>query len=355
MKVPEPRKLPSGTWFVQLRLGGESIPVSAATETECRRQAALIKAEHVAGRRRRSRSELTLREACNQYIARKEKAGASPETIRGYDIIVNNRFQGLMDQYISPSLNWQKAYNEDAAHLSPKTMKNTWGFIRTAVRTELGMELPDVTQVTPDHKEHAFLDPDQIRVFVEAVHGGPQEIALLLLLHSCRSSEVQGLDWKDVDLKNNRIHIRQVIVRDKDNVRVTKDRTKTEESDRYIPIFIPELKDALEAVPVKKGRVVPYNPNSVYHQANKVCRSLGFPEVGQHGLRHSFASLCYSLEVPMRITMRLGGWKNDRVVSEIYTHLDKASIGKQVAKLEQFFAPKGENANENAKDSSEAQ
>lgn len=25
MKIPEPRKLPSGTWFIQLRLGGESI------------------------------------------------------------------------------------------------------------------------------------------------------------------------------------------------------------------------------------------------------------------------------------------------------------------------------------------
>ena len=31
MKVPAPRKLPSGSWFIQLRLGGESIPVTAAT------------------------------------------------------------------------------------------------------------------------------------------------------------------------------------------------------------------------------------------------------------------------------------------------------------------------------------
>lgn len=350
MKIPTPRKLPSGSWFIQLRLGGESIPITAATEKECRYQAQLIKAEHVAGRRRRAWSELTLREVCQAYIARKEKAGASPETVRGYDIIMRNRFQGLMDQPVSLALDWQKAYNADAKHLSPKTMKNTWGFIRTAVRSELGLELPDVTQVAAARTEHDFLEPEQIRAFVAAVHGGPQEIALLLLLHSCRSSEVQGLDWQDVDLKNGRIHIRQVMVRGKDNVRVTKDRTKTDESDRYIPIFIPELKAALEAVEDKKGRVVPYNPNSVYHMANKICRSLGFPEVGQHGLRHSFASLCYSLEVPMRVTMRLGGWKNDRVVSEVYTHLDKMNIDKQVTKLKAFF----ENANENANASPKA-
>lgn len=35
MKVPKPRKLTSGTWFIKMRLGGESVPVSAATRTEC--------------------------------------------------------------------------------------------------------------------------------------------------------------------------------------------------------------------------------------------------------------------------------------------------------------------------------
>ena len=42
MKVPEPRKLKSGTWFIQMRLGGESIPVSAPTRTECIKQNANI-------------------------------------------------------------------------------------------------------------------------------------------------------------------------------------------------------------------------------------------------------------------------------------------------------------------------
>ena len=38
MKVPAPRKLPSGSWFIQLRLGGESIPVTAATAKDCTRE-----------------------------------------------------------------------------------------------------------------------------------------------------------------------------------------------------------------------------------------------------------------------------------------------------------------------------
>ena len=46
MKVPEPRKLKSGTWFIQMRLGGESIPVSAPTRTECVKQAEKIKADY---------------------------------------------------------------------------------------------------------------------------------------------------------------------------------------------------------------------------------------------------------------------------------------------------------------------
>lgn len=45
MKVPKPRKLSSGNWFIQLRLGGESISVTEPTEKKCIKSAQLIKAE----------------------------------------------------------------------------------------------------------------------------------------------------------------------------------------------------------------------------------------------------------------------------------------------------------------------
>lgn len=62
MNVPKARKLASGTWFIQLRLGGESIPVSAATERAVTREALRIKAEYRAGmREQKSRLKATTR------------------------------------------------------------------------------------------------------------------------------------------------------------------------------------------------------------------------------------------------------------------------------------------------------
>lgn len=351
MKVPQPKKLPSGSWFIRLRLGGESIPITCATERECRRQAQLIKAEHLAGKRAVRRSELTLRQVCEQYIAKKEKAQRSPETIRGYDIIMRNRFQGIMDLPVSARTDWQKAYDDDAAHLSPKTMENTWRFIRSACRDVCGIDLPEVMTLTPKRTEHLFLEPEEIKVFVaEAAKDKKYAIPLMLCLLSCRSSEVQGLSWDNVDLKGGRIHISGAMVQNKDREYVYKDENKTDESSRYIPILIPQLRTALEAVPDKQGKVVAERPNSVYRRANQICERLGLPQVGQHGLRHSYASLCFFLNVPVKATCATGGWKNDKIVTDIYTHLSKKYIDSQLSKMMAFF----QNGNDNANDYEDA-
>ena len=51
MKVPEPRKLSSGKWFIQLRLGGESVSISDFDRKKCIREAQAVKAEYLAGKR----------------------------------------------------------------------------------------------------------------------------------------------------------------------------------------------------------------------------------------------------------------------------------------------------------------
>ena len=346
MKIPEPRKLKSGTWFLQMRLNGVSIPVTGATRAECINAAALIKAEHRSGRRQiQPTNGMTLRQACERCIAKKEKARRSPETIRGYDIIMRNRFQSVMDKPISEVKNWQKVYDKDAARLAPKTMQNTWSFIKTAVKSECGIVLPEIEAVAVTKAEHAFLEPDEITKFVKAAQDDKYRVALYLALCSCRASEILAVDWKDVDLKNDRIRIKGAVVRDKSNKKVEKAENTTAESTRYIPIFIPELRAALQATKDKSGKVVVANENTLLEHANKVCDAAGVPRVGVHGLRHSFASLAYSLNVPVKITMQIGGWSDYNTVMKIYTHLAKKDVGKYSGDIKNFFKNANQNAN----------
>lgn len=331
---------------MQLRLGGESISITAPTERECARQAALVKAEHLVHQRQHvAKSDLTLKEVCERYIARKETALRSPETIRGYSVILQNRFQSAMQQRVTSIKNWQELYNADAAHLSPKTMANTWSFIKSACKSELGLHLPELETVSPDHKEHAFLTAEEIQKFIAASAGDKQRIALLLGLHSCRSSEILAIDWSNVDFVNDRIRIQGALVHDKKNQKVEKKKNKTAESTRYIPIMIPELREELAAVKDKTGKVVVAGNNTLTRHANRVCVKAGIPEVGLHGLRHSFASLCYSLDVPMKITMQIGGWKDPKICSDIYTHLSQKDVTNHVDQLRDFFKKEAENAN----------
>jgi len=133
MKVPKPRKLSSGKWFIQLRLGGESVSISDYSKKECLRQAQLIKAEYLAGKRQKQMNPApespTLSEAVDRYIAQRSNT-LSPATIRGYRTIQRNRFQEQMSRrldQIAPE-DWQGIVNQEAARCGPKTLKNAWGF-----------------------------------------------------------------------------------------------------------------------------------------------------------------------------------------------------------------------------------
>ena len=353
MKVPEPRKLKSGTWFIQLRLNGVSVPVSAPSKAECKNRAMLIKAEHKSSKRQITQpSELTLREVCERYISlREKKQGISPTTLRGYDIIVRNRFKPYMNRRVSSIKDWQKVYDDEAAIVAPKTVQNAFSFIRSACKRE-GILIPEIETGIAPKRERPFFDPEQIKIFISAIQDHPQKIAMLLCLSSLRASEVQALTWDKVDIDKKMVYVRGAVVPDRQNKLVYKEQNKTEDSTRAVPIFIPELYDALKAVPDKTGSVVKVRANWVYKSIIRVCEENNLPLVGEHGLRHSFASLCYSLKVPIKITMAIGGWSDYNTVLKVYTHLAKKDIISETGKLENFFLPNN-NANENANELSE--
>lgn len=339
MKVPTPHKLPSGSWFIQLRLNGVSIPVTASTEKECRTQAALIKAEHAAGKRQITQTpgNIALTQAIDKYIAARSNI-LSPSTIRGYKIIQRTRFQSVMKTPLKNIKSWQSIINTESQLCNPKTLKNAWGFIRSVLK-ENGIAAPSVSLPQDVPNERQWLDHEQIKVFLKAIKGTDIEVPALLALHSLRSSEIFAvLKNNTIDLKKGVISVRGAIVPDENHKFVYKATNKNNKSRRDIPIMIPQLEKALITFDASKLM----SQNWFYKSVNKVCEQNGLPKVGIHGLRHSFASLAHHLKIPEEDCMRLGGWSDYKTMHKIYLHLSEADSLKYENAIRKFYADDSE-------------
>lgn len=341
MKIPKPRKLKSGTWFIQLRLDGQSISVTASTETECKKKAELIKAEHRNGKQitAKSAKNLTLKEAQEKYI-KDHKAVLSPSTYRSYDIYKEKRFSEYQNKKLS-EIDFQRMINDELKAKSEKTVKNAWGLVHSSLKNA-GFPVPSVKLAKVPVKEIPFLQPEEILPFCESVKGRNYEIAALLELHGLRLSEVLGLTWDKVDLNKQAINIQGSTVRGSEGY-VDKETNKNKSSSRVVPIMIPQLTDALNAVSDKTGKVVKQAPQTLVDDIKRSCIRAGVTVVGNHGLRHSFASLCYYQRIPERQTMQWGGWSDFRTMHERYIRLSNAAETEDLKTMRAFFANKNAN------------
>ena len=202
MKIPEPRKLNSGSYFIQLRLNGVSVPVTASTAKECKRQAALIKAEYQAGKRKVSKEDLTPGQMIENFIAKYERV-LSPATIRTYDKARRLRFKNYMDKPYKDIKDWQAMINDELKIVSNKTVRTNWGAVTTAL-SDIGYSIPKVKFEPLKENDLSFLEPEEIPLFLKAAEGDSAEIEMLLELHSLRISEALYVVRHDmIDLKHN--------------------------------------------------------------------------------------------------------------------------------------------------------
>lgn len=337
MKLPKAKKLPSGSWFIHLRLGGENIPITASTEKACINEARMVKAEYLAGRREKlpTVDSITLSQCIDKYIKRRR---LSPSTVRGYRIIQKNYFQEYMEKPIRSIQSWQDVYDSERDRLAPYTLKNAFGFLRSVYKETMRREMPMVEMLPPKRAEHPFLDKEEIRTFMAAIEGDNCEIGALLALHSLRVSETLDLTWDDVDLKRKRLRVHGAVVPDEDNKWVKKDENKNETSRRYVPIFIPRLEELLKEHYGDDKPVCRYKTEGgLYKAINRVCEGAGLPKVGNHGLRHSFASLVVLLHLPEPVLQAVGGWKDSATVHKIYTHISQRDLTEQLAEVQAWF------------------
>lgn len=338
MYIPEPKETPSG-WRIQLRINGQSIPVLADTPKECKRQAALIKAQAQAAGKPVKKCDLTLSQAIDAYIAERSNT-LSPSTVRGYRIIQRTRFQSTMPRVlsrISPS-EWRGIVNDELGIVSRKTVKNAWAFIKSVLSAQ-GIDVDNAVKVSQPRKKRDanWLEPDEIKKFVAAAADDPLCVPMLLALMSMRISEIDALRWENIDPHADFIHTTGARIRNENNEYVLKAEQKNLESDRNVPLLIPELRAAILRDWKPEGKVLSVCQTTLRCAVERTCARAGVRRVTVHQLRHSFASLSSHLRIPAEISMEIGGWNNDKIMKEIYTHIARSDIERYKNEMWNFY------------------
>lgn len=341
----------SGSWFIQMRLNGVSVPVTASSEKECRYQAQLIKAEYKAGKREiqsTNKTDITLNDLLSNYNKKYESV-LSPATIRGYEIVRKHRFPDYMNKSVKSIKDWQEMINAELKTKSEHTVKNGWGCVSAALR-DAGIPVPIVKLAKVPVKDMAFLEPEEIPLFCSAAEGDSAEIEMLLALHGLRMSEVLSVVKNhQYNLKSGTITVRGASVLNKENKLVDKSTNKNKTSTRVVPIMIPRLKELLKKMDDGSLQFSGHTAPTVLAHVHQTCERAGVTDVTCHGLRHTFASLAYSLKMSERMTMELGGWSDASTMHKIYIRLAQRDKDNAKNAMTAFYETmQAKNANKNA-------
>lgn len=332
MKVPTAKKLPSGSWRVQVSVNGERYSIVAPTKREAEREAAAIKSG--AKRTPVKAAPLTVGDAIDQYIESKS-AVLSPSTVAGYKRVRKNDMQNLMLTRLGSVTQQtiQRAINEMSKIKSPKSVRNAHGLLSAA----LAVYRPDLSLHTamPQKVRYDVAIPsdDDVRTLLTEVRGGRDEIPILLAVWlGLRMSEILGLRWDDVD--GDILHIRRARV--DEGIKGTK--TYSSQRDLLIPAYILDL---LSTAPKTSEYIVPISRRALYSRFQVICKHAGIQQHYRfHDLRHINASVMLAIGIPNKYAQERMGHATDNMLKTIYQHTMSKERIATAKKVDEYFEQK---------------
>ncbi|MCM1270244.1 MAG: site-specific integrase [Ruminococcus flavefaciens] len=248
--------------------------------------------------------------------------------------------------------------------LSAKTVKYIHNVLKTSLKSAVDDRLLDTnvclkakTPKVPKFKGE-LLSKEQLKTLFEALNGDRYETEIKLAATlGLRRGEVLGLKFSDLNTEKHTLHIQRQVSITRDN---TKDKhesyyglksLKSESSNRvlYISEDIEDLilrkqiynnaqKENLGTEYHDYGLICcsdngePMSPQTLYHAFKRIIKICGFPNsVRFHDLRHSYATLCIDLNVPIKVISQALGHSSTAVTDEVYA--DSIEAKKNLADI----------------------
>ena len=296
----------------------------------------------------------TVREAAERWLKRVEANGmkgdgpAERTTVRQYRQHINLHIAPRIGKVKLAQLTPGKveAFRDDlltslSRPLARKVMTSFKSLLKAAKYAHVAADA-SIGRDKRERKLEVGVDiptPAEIKRLIDAAKT-ERHRALLLTAALCglRASELRGLRWRDVDLKNGELHVRQ-------------------RADRYCEIGTPKSSAGVRKIPLapdvlialktwklacpkgEHGLVFPSSTGAVEHHANML-RSLapimidagvvdkeGEPKYALHAFRHFFASWCINPKdrggrgLPPKVVQEQLGHGSIVMTLDIYEHL----------------------------------
>lgn len=199
---------------------------------------------------------------------------------------------------------------------------------------------------TPSIPREALTREEQ-RTFIRAIEGHFFELAWLFILQTgLRVSELNGLQWSDID--GDILHVQRILWWNNDEW--VEGNTKSEAGKRDIPLtkeatrILDEVRCQQKSIKVadfrwsnhvflnKKGK--PQSAQNYDYALRSVCRSAGLREFSMHILRHTFATRCIESGIQPKTLQSIMGHSSIRVTMDLYVHSTTEQKSLEMKKIE---------------------
>jgi integrase len=258
-----------------------------------------------------------------QYVRSKEDRGQSRSSIRKHLVILNGVFKEAVAM-------GELTYNP-CANITVKNNRD-------------------------EHFEGTACDIATVKKLLEVVKGDPIEPAVYLgLFLGLRRSEAVGLRWKDVDMENGIVHIRNTVVRFSTISELEKTKSRASKRDLFMPKALKEylqtVWDRQEEERKLTGRTFSdtehicqwadgtvFQPDYVSQRFAKILKKNSLPHIRFHDLRHTAGSLLVNGGHTIKQVQEFLGHEKASTTLDIYTHVSMEGKKDTALAMDKLFA-----------------
>lgn len=313
-------KLPSGKYRAKAFYTDENGKRRSVSFTsKSKREADYMAAEYAYTHQSMSQTALlTVHDAIEKLISSSD-AVLSPSTIRGYNTIKRNYIAEIQDTRLCDlsSSVLQAWINGLSRKYSPKTVKNAYGLITSVLSTYFPQGTYSVNLPQQKAKEVIIPQKEDIELLLKSSEGTNLYPVILLGAHmGMRRSEIAALTWNDIDLKNRKIKVNKAIVPGDYGFELKQPKTlagtRTLDMTNLVYQYFSSQDQSLPPITL--------NPESMSTAFRRLCAKLNVP-FHLHLLRHYFASVCASKNLPESYAAMLMGHSSYEMIKKVYGHI----------------------------------